>query len=99
MADTTIKVDSRVRDRLALLAAQRGGTIRDLVTELTEATPTSEELAERAEAATAYLREHVCPSLDDAALAAGRAFWGEIDGGQVPSELADGPGTRQHTPA
>jgi transposase len=30
MAGTTIKVDSSVRDRLAVLAAQRGMTIRDL---------------------------------------------------------------------
>jgi hypothetical protein len=46
MPDTTIKVDSAVRDRLAVLAAQRGATIRDLVTELAASRPTQEELAD-----------------------------------------------------
>jgi len=53
MADTTIKVDSAVRDRLALLAMQRGSTIRSLIGELAEATPTREELDARYAAATA----------------------------------------------
>lgn len=52
MADTTIKVDSTVRDRLAVLAAQRGSTIRALVAELAAATPTRVELDARYSAAT-----------------------------------------------
>ena len=35
-----------MRDRLAVLAAQRGATIRDLVTELAASRPTQEELAD-----------------------------------------------------
>jgi hypothetical protein len=61
MADTTIKVESAVRDRLAVLAAERGVTIRDLVEELARATPTRKDLEARHAAAMAYLREHVCP--------------------------------------
>ncbi len=46
--DTTIKVDRQVRDRLATIARERGTTIRDLVSEMTAATPTREELTARA---------------------------------------------------
>lgn len=89
MADTTIKVDSAVRDRLALIAAERGATIRDLVTELAHGTPTREELDVRREAAATYLREQVCPSLDAAAAAAGERFWRDLEAGHPPSELGD----------
>lgn len=61
--DTTIKVDSAVRDRLAVLAAQRGSTIRDLVAELAEATPTQQELAARQAAAAAYVAENLRPGV------------------------------------
>ena len=79
MPDTTIKVDSAVRDRLAVLAAQRGATIRDLVTELAASTPTQEELAARHAAVTADLRERLCPELDDNDLAEGERFWRELE--------------------
>lgn len=84
MTDTTIKVDSSVRDRLAVLAAQRGATIRDLVSELAAQTPTQEELATRHTAATAYLREHLCPDLDGEDAAAGERFWRELEEGRPP---------------
>ncbi len=84
MADTTIKVDISVRDRLAVLAAQRGATIRDLVAELAQATPTSEELTARHAAATTYLREQLAPNLDTAT---GESFWAELEAGRVPSSL------------
>ena len=79
MPDTTIKVSSAVRDRLAVLAAQRGATIRDLVTELAASTPTQEELVARHVAATAYLRALLCPELDDDDLAKGEQFWRELE--------------------
>ena len=85
MSDTTIKVDSAVRDRLAVLAAQRGATIRDLVTELAASTPTQEELAARHLAATAYLRERVCPELDENDFASGERFWRELETRAVSS--------------
>jgi hypothetical protein len=84
MADTTIKVDSTVRDRLAVLAAQRGATIRDLVTELAASTPTQEEIATRHAAANAYLREHLSPELDDDDLAGGELFWRELETRRAP---------------
>jgi hypothetical protein len=86
--DTTIKVNSQVRDRLSQLARERGTTIRDLVTELAEATPTQEEMDARAEAATAYVRDRINPHLSDADLAAGEKFWAEIEAGRLP-KVAD----------
>ena len=44
MADTTVKVDPAVRDRLMVLARERGMTMRDLIAELAGAAPTKEEL-------------------------------------------------------
>lgn len=58
MADTTIKVDPVVRDRLQELARDRGMTMRDLLTELAGATPTKEELRKRYEETKAYVEEH-----------------------------------------
>ncbi|HET9654890.1 MAG TPA: hypothetical protein VFP72_06025 [Kineosporiaceae bacterium] len=82
MADTTIKVDSAVRDRLAVLAAQRGSTIRDLVTELAQATPTQEELAARQSAAAAYVAEHLLPGFNADDVAAGERMWQELEAAQ-----------------
>ncbi len=87
VADTTIKVDSAVRDRLAVLAAQRGATIRDLVSELAARTPTEEELAARHAAATAYLREHLCPDLSGEHTEAAEQFWRQLEQGQTPRTL------------
>jgi class 3 adenylate cyclase len=85
--DTTIKVDSQVRDRLAHLARERGVTIRDLVAALAASTPTNEELAARAETATAYVRDRINPRLSEADLAAGEKFWAELEAGRLPTVL------------
>ncbi|HSV67216.1 MAG TPA: hypothetical protein VLJ59_15065 [Mycobacteriales bacterium] len=85
MYDTTIKVDNTVRDRLAVLAAQRGSTIRSLVAELAAATPTREELDARHTAATAYIREHLVPDFDDADVAAGEQLWRDLESGRRTS--------------
>jgi hypothetical protein len=89
MADTTIKVDSAVRDRLAVLAAEHGVTIRDLVEELARATPTRKDLEERHSAAMAYLREHVCPDLAEDDVQAGERFWQELEAGRSLSSTSD----------
>lgn len=57
-----------------MVNVKRGSTIRDLVTERAATTPTAEELTVRGAAAAAYLREQVCPDLDDADVDAGRGF-------------------------
>lgn len=85
MADTTIKVDPAVRDRLAMLAAQRGTTIRDLVGELAQATPTREELDARHAAATAYIAEHLVPGFGPDDVAAGEQMWRDLAAGRLTS--------------
>jgi hypothetical protein len=82
VADTTIKVDSVVRDRLAVLAAQRGSTIRELVAELAEVTPTQEELAARQAAAAVYVTEHLLPGFSADDVAAGDRLWRELESAQ-----------------
>jgi len=94
MADTTIKVDSSVRDRLAVLAGQRGSTIRDLVADLAQSTPTRGELAARHATATAYVREHLSPDLNDDDAAAGERFWDELEAGRRPATLNGAPPAR-----
>jgi hypothetical protein len=53
--DTTIKVDSRTRDRLAAVARAQGTTMRSLLAEFAESMLTPEELKERAERTRAFL--------------------------------------------
>jgi hypothetical protein len=86
MADTTIKVDSAVRDRLAALATERGLTLRALVTAFAENTPTEQELHERRRAAAAHVRDHFRASLDEADLEAGEAFWRDLESGGQQTE-------------
>lgn len=81
--DTTIKVDSVVRDRLAAIAQQRGTTIRDLVADLATATPTREELEARAAAASTYIREHLIPDFGADDEAAGERLWRDLSAGQL----------------
>jgi hypothetical protein len=64
MADTTIKVDSAVRDRLAILAAERGLTIRDFVAELANGSRTQAERDDRLARSVAYIRTHLIPEYE-----------------------------------
>ncbi|WP_244375702.1 hypothetical protein [Streptomyces ficellus] len=84
MADTTIKVDPAVRDRLQELARDRGITMRDLVAQLAGATPTKEELAQRREETKAYVEEHFLggPYTEQDA-SAGQQLWADVVSGRV----------------
>ncbi|MEV5944802.1 hypothetical protein [Streptomyces sp. NPDC051994] len=53
--DTTIKIDSVARDRLAALAQARGTTMRALIEEFAAASLTPRQLLERAERTRAFL--------------------------------------------
>ncbi|WP_093803051.1 hypothetical protein [Streptomyces sp. Wb2n-11] len=57
MAHTTIKVEDTVRDRLALLAAEKGTTIAGLVSDFAAHTPTESERAERVARTLSVLRD------------------------------------------
>src|SRR5213080_4339465 len=56
--DTTTKVDSKTRDRLAVLAEAHRTTMRALIEEFAESTLTPAELKERADHTAVYLAEH-----------------------------------------
>jgi predicted transcriptional regulator len=84
MADTTIKVDPAVRDRLLELARERGTTMRDLVAELAGATPTKEELRKRYEETRAYVEEHFLgrPYTEEDEKA-GEKLWADLEAGRI----------------
>lgn len=48
-------------------------------------TPTQEEFDARHAAATVYLREQLCPDLNDDDAAAGERFWRELEAGRMPA--------------
>ena len=84
MADTTVKVDPAVRDRLMVLARERGMTMRDLIAELAGATPTKEELRKRYEETKAYVEEHFLgrPYTEDDERA-GEKLWADLETGRI----------------
>lgn len=82
---TTIKVDTEVRDRLSVLAAERGTTIGGLVAELAGQTRTAAERARSREETISYLREHFSPDLDESDIEAARRTLAELP--QLPCNL------------
>jgi hypothetical protein len=72
-----------VRDRLAVLARQRGCTLGELVADLAANTPTQEELDERYAAAASYIQANLCPSFTEDDRAAGAQLWQDLDSGRV----------------
>jgi hypothetical protein len=84
MADTTIKVDPAVRDRLQELARERGMSMRDLVAELAGAVPTREELRKRYEETRAYVEEHFLGRrYTEEDEKAGEQLWADIEAGRI----------------
>lgn len=83
MGHTTIKVTNEVRDRLALLAKERGCTIGEIVGELALATLTEGELEARRDAAVRYIREHMIPDFGDDDMAAAEQLWQDLAAGRV----------------
>ena len=83
--ETSIWVDSAVRDRLAVLAAERGMTLQDLVGHLAQSIPTREELDARHAAATAYIAEHLVPGFGPDDVAAGEQMWRDLAEGRLTS--------------
>ncbi|MBO0511912.1 hypothetical protein [Streptomyces beijiangensis] len=63
--DTTIKIDSLARDRLAALARARGTSMRALIEEFAAASLTPEQLQERAERTRAFLESEFGHRLTD----------------------------------
>ena len=72
--ETSIKVSTAARDRLAQLAAEHGTTIRHLVEDLAQGTATQAEYAERAELARAELASALGHAPSEEAEAKARAL-------------------------
>lgn len=89
MADTTIKVDSQVRDRLAVLASEHGTTTRDFVARLAAATPTRAELQRRQAQAVEYIRSHLRPDFGPDDIAAGHDIWDDLPVARPPNNPAE----------
>ena len=87
MADTTVKVDPAVRDRLMVLARERGMTMRDLIAELAGATPTQEELHQRYEETKAYCETHFGVTLTDEDHDRVEKVWQELEAGRSVDSL------------
>ncbi|WNZ08540.1 hypothetical protein [Streptomyces sp. 11x1] len=79
MADTTIKIDEAIRDRLRTLAEERGLSTRAYVERMVAATPTADERAER----TAHVRANLRPDLTDEDAREAQAWRAEIAAGRV----------------
>ena len=65
MTTSSIKVDSKTRDRLAVLAEAHRTTMRALIEEFAESTLTPAELKERADHTAVYLAEHFGVTVTD----------------------------------
>ncbi|MEN8649521.1 hypothetical protein ABCR94_02415 [Streptomyces sp. 21So2-11] len=87
MADTTIKVDPTVRDRLMVLARERGITMRDLLAELAGATPTQEELRARYEETKAYCEKHFGVTLTQDDHDRVEKVWEDLEAGRPVDSL------------
>lgn len=86
--ETSIKVSTAARDRLARLAAEHGTTIRSLVEELAQSTPTQAEYAERAELARAELTSALGSAPSPEAEAKARALLERLGGARYGSQTA-----------
>lgn len=87
MADTTVKVDPAVRDRLMVLARERGMTMRDLIAELAGATPTREELRKRYEETRAYCETHFGVTFTDEESDRVEKVWQDLEAGRPVDSL------------
>ncbi|MEO3972457.1 hypothetical protein [Streptomyces sp. CAU 1734] len=87
MADTTVKVDPVVRDRLMVLARERGLTMRDLIAELAGATPTKAELERRYRATKAYCETHFGVTLTDEDHDRAEQVWKDLEAGRPVDSL------------
>ncbi|WP_405504659.1 hypothetical protein [Streptomyces anulatus] len=86
--ETSIKVSAAARDRLAQLAAEHGTTIRSLVEDLAQGTPTQAEYAERAELARAELASALGSAPSPEAEAKARALLERLGGAHHGSQTA-----------
>ncbi|GAA3377703.1 ribbon-helix-helix domain-containing protein [Streptomyces sannanensis] len=85
MADTTIKITEEVRDRLRLLAEERGLSTRAFVERLAVSMPTEAERAERTARGVAYVRANLGVDLTDRDVEEAQEWRAAIVAGRVGS--------------
>jgi len=92
MADHTITVDSVTYSRLAALAAHRGRTIAELLTDFVRsAKPNNARLTpEELEAQREYIREHLVPDYGPADTEAGERMLRDLIAGRL-THIGGGP--------
>ncbi|KAA2262221.1 hypothetical protein F0L68_13095 [Solihabitans fulvus] len=80
MADTTIRIDTETRDRLALLAEEQGTNVKAIVREWAFLQLTRTEVSERRAKALAYIQENLNPDFrgDATDEAEGDRLWAQI---------------------
>ena len=83
MADTTIKITDEVRDRLRVLAEERGTSVRGLVERLATELPTEAERAERTARGLAYIRANLCPDLTEDDVQRAQLWRADIAAGRI----------------
>lgn len=83
MADITIKISDEVRDRLRMLAEERGISVRALVERLAAQTATEAERAEATARGLAHVRAHLCPDLTDEDVRRAQQWRADIAVGRV----------------
>ncbi|MEU2955639.1 hypothetical protein [Streptomyces xanthochromogenes] len=83
MADTTIKVDEQVRDRLRTVAEERGLSTRALAESVLMGLSTQAERDERAARGLAYVHAHLCPDLSPHDIERADAWYADIVAGQA----------------
>jgi hypothetical protein len=93
MADTTIKVTTETRDRLAILAAERDTTVKDLVEDLAKTRLTAAELKARGDAAFEYIRTHIRGDFSEEDRVEGRRLMDDLAAGRITELVDDVPWT------
>jgi hypothetical protein len=85
MAYATIKISVEVRDRLRMLAEERGISVRTLVGQLAAQTASEAERAEATARGLAHVRAHLCPDLTDEDVRCAQQWRSAIAAGRVGS--------------
>jgi hypothetical protein len=80
-----VPVSPAMRDRLIEVASQRGMSVEELLVSLIGPPETLEELRARAQKTHDYIKEHLCPEIDDLEGPTGRELWAAYREGRLTS--------------
>jgi hypothetical protein len=83
MERTELPISPAMRDRLIWVATLRGMSVEELLVSLIGPPETLEELRAKAQKTHDYIKEHLCPEIDDYE-GPGCDFWAELEAGRIP---------------